>query len=397
MSVDVSATVDSPALPSDGGKPTVEVSFTTRGKTKAAKREVVLCLDTSHSMDTDDEDGVQKLERAKRGAKQVLDELNPDDRLAVVGFDSDPEVAVPLQEWGTTSRGEVTSAIDSLTAVNGTDIYQAIEASWDQFGGPQRGGAVARRIILLSDGQDFRSASTYRSLAADVAEDDVSIVAAGVGTAYDEDVMIALAEGSNGSPVHLTAATDLEAFFEREVAAAGAVVASSPVLHVETGEGFRLEEAFVGPPNPSTTDVSAGDESATIDLPDLTSDSDVTLTARFLAPPRSPGIEYTLADFTLEARTTTAETSVDVEYVESVGKSSVSEDVQVAHADAKVSAGLRDTDVSTGDVREAVDDIARANDDWDDVVDGLKAKLEEAETEDGGAITAGMTKIDPDR
>jgi Ca-activated chloride channel family protein len=394
MTVSLSATADSATLPPSGGSPTVKVSFSTTGKTKTSRRQVVLCVDTSSSMGSDDEDGVRKIERAKRGATQVLDELNPDDELAVVGFDSDPEVVVPMDSWGALTESAAVDAIDSLVASGGTDVYEALERSWREFG--DAGPAVARRIVLLSDGQDFTPVSKYRSLAGDVADDGISIVAAGIGAAYNEDVMIGLAEGSNGTPKHLTAATDMESFFREVVSEAGTVVASNPELAIETGEGFRLEEAFVTPPNPRTTDVSAGDESATIPLPDLTADEDIAVTVRLLAPPRDPGIEYRLATFELLAEGALDEASVDVEYVTSEAVTPAAEGIRVAHADAKVSAGLRDTATATTDVRETIDEIERANDGWDDVVTGLRRKLTEAETEEGGAITSGLTKIDPE-
>lgn len=372
----------------------MEVSFATRGKTKVSRRQVVLCIDTSGSMGSDDGDGVRKVDRAKRGAKRVLDELNPDDELAVVGFDSSPEVAVPMDSLGDLTGSEVTGAIDSLVASGGTDMYDALDRSWTEFG--DAGPAVARRIVLLSDGRDLTSPSKYRSLAGDIGNDGISIVAAGVGADYEEDVMIALAEGSNGTPEHLTAATDMEPFFREVVSEAGTVVASNPELAIETGEGFRLQEAFVAPPNPRTTDVSPGDDAATIPLPDLTADEDISVTVRFLAPPRDSGIEYRLADFELTADGPLDEASIDVEYVSSEAVTPATEGIRVAHADAKVSAGLRDTETSTTDVRETIDDIERTTEGWDDVVTGLRRKLDEAETEDGGVITSGLTKIDPE-
>ncbi|MFB6136027.1 MAG: VWA domain-containing protein [Halobacteriaceae archaeon] len=395
MSPTIRPELDSTELPPSGGTPTAEVSFSTGGKARVTSRQVVLCVDTSGSMGVSDDDGVKKIERARRGARQVLDELAPDDYLAVVGFTSTASVLAPMSRWGDTSAASVESTIADMEATNGTDIEEGIEAARRQFDGLPAGPSVVRRIVFLSDGEDWHDPDYYRSLAEEVAEDDVAIAAAGIGGDYDEDVIIALAEGSRGSPTHLTDAADIETYFEEEISEAGSVVATRPDLHVEAGEGMRLDEAFVAPPNARTTGVETGDREATIELPDLTTDEDVRVTMRFLAPPRQGGLEHELARLRLVGDEELAAETLTVEYAEDADETAGREDIQVAHADAKVSAGIRDPDVASTDLAETVDGIERTNPDWDDVVDRLRGKLDES-GEAGGSITAGIARIRPE-
>lgn len=395
MTINITPNLDTPELPPSGGTPTAEISFTTTGKAQVSSRQVVLCIDTSGSMGVRDEDGVKKIERARRGAKQVLEELTEDDYLAVVGFTSESSVYSSMQQWGDSSKGPTESTIDAIEASNGTDIIEGIEAAWEQFSGLPDGPSTVRRIVLLSDGEGVHSTSDYRSLAEDIVEDNISIVAAGIGSDYDEDAILALAEGSRGEPTHLTNATDIETFFESQISDAGSVVSTKPELQVKTGEQMRLNEAFIAPPHARSTGVETGDQKATIELPDITTDEEVRVTMQFLAPPRQGGLSHKLAELRLIDDEELASETLTVEYAEETEITPSEDGIQVAHADAKVSSGIRNPDITDEALEQTVDEIAEANPDWDEVIERLRNKLDQSD-DVGGTITAGIARIDPD-
>lgn len=105
---------------------------------------VALVLDTSGS--TRD-----KLERIKTAAIAFVDQLRPDDRVAVVAFEDEVDVLVPL----TGDRAQIRRAIGRLQTGEYTQVYEAVHTvSEDIFAGVEGRKAA----ILFTDGVDTASA-----------------------------------------------------------------------------------------------------------------------------------------------------------------------------------------------------------------------------------------------
>lgn len=114
--------------------------------------EVILVIDTSGSMS-----GLP-LDSAKGAAVDFLSKIPEDANVAVVGFGQAPVIAAPL----TTDRGVIVGAIGSLFADGETAMFDAVGAAVQQFSETD----AQRFVVLLSDGTDTVSASTYDDAAA---------------------------------------------------------------------------------------------------------------------------------------------------------------------------------------------------------------------------------------
>lgn len=103
--------------------------------------DLVLLIDRSHSMRG------RKLELAKTAALSSLDLLEARHRLAVVAFDSQPHVVVPLAPVGNKRRAE--DLIASMTARGQTSIHPALVEARRLL---RDSTATTKHVILLSDG-----------------------------------------------------------------------------------------------------------------------------------------------------------------------------------------------------------------------------------------------------
>jgi VWFA-related protein len=108
---------------------------------------LVLLLDTSGS--TRDEVGLMR-----RAARRFLDELRPEDRVAVVQFNKQVELLEDL----TSDRAKIEDALQLLNAGSGTSFYDSLKLTVDEVFNRVDG---RKAIIALTDGVDSYGYLTY--------------------------------------------------------------------------------------------------------------------------------------------------------------------------------------------------------------------------------------------
>jgi uncharacterized protein YegL len=112
--------------------------------------EVVLLMDTSSSMGRRAApNGPTKLEAARSAAGQFVERLNlPEDKVAVIGFDSQPRLLQSL----TGDRSTALRALGQLQVGAGTRLNLALDAARLELTSPRSSQNNRRAILLLSDG-----------------------------------------------------------------------------------------------------------------------------------------------------------------------------------------------------------------------------------------------------
>jgi len=327
----------------------------------------------------------QKIQNAKTGAKNALDRLNETDYVSIIGFNSDTNVVLPITEWGNRTLSAAKEDISTLSAGGGTDIYKGLEEARAQLvDNAPRDPSAVKRIILLSDGQDRFEPSTYRDLAGEFDEDGLSIMAAGIGFAYDESVMLALANASGGIPADLSE-EDIDQFLEDTVSDTADVVAANPTMEIEPRQGFVVNDAPARFNAPKIEERSIDDSNtvARITLPELQVDEPHRLSFEMLCQPKQPGLSHELADLRLVDSTGTVlgETVVEVEYSDEGAIERV--DIEKARTKAKVTTDIQDPDISKSEVQTDIQTVEEQG--WNTTADSLRETLETADT-DGGLI-----------
>jgi Ca-activated chloride channel homolog len=110
---------------------------------KSAPISIVLVIDRSGSMTG------TKMDAAKEGARAALDGLRPDDQIAVITFDSEARVVLPMVKPGT-DRKPQRDKIDAITPGGGTNILPALKLAKAEL---DNASTARKHVILMTDGE----------------------------------------------------------------------------------------------------------------------------------------------------------------------------------------------------------------------------------------------------
>ena len=171
---------------------------------------MVLVVDNSGSM------AGQKILDARRATLAVLDEMQPDDMVAVVKFNTEANVVVPMMSVSQ-ARRLARSEVQRMQAMGNTDIANALRTA-DSMVRPISEDRV-RRVVLVTDGRDTSGAprTTGSMVARNAAGRGVTISALGIGADYDDAYLASLADAGRGNYEFLASTSALERFLSREL------------------------------------------------------------------------------------------------------------------------------------------------------------------------------------
>jgi len=151
------------------------VRFEPKGLQEATRRVCILLLiDRSASMMG------PRIAATKRAAVELVKQLQPEDLVGVLAFDTVPYVVVEVQQV----RGVNTVLIDKLVrlkSTGGTDIFPALEAAKQRL---ELSGATIKHVILLSDGQTPFESKAYRKLLEELKRGQITLSTIGIGAAF---------------------------------------------------------------------------------------------------------------------------------------------------------------------------------------------------------------------
>ncbi|AXG08379.1 vWA domain-containing protein [Haloplanus rubicundus] len=379
-------------FPKNGGKSVVEVVVEPLVKERQTRRQVVLVVDASGSMDwgvdgtRNPPDGEAKMDWAREGMLSVLDELESDDLVSIVSFASSSEVHLEMTRWGDADQQDVQEMVAEsdedaeIHARGGTDIYDALVEARSQFTDLSGSGIVSRDVVLLSDGLDNRDLDDFEDLAAEMSVDGISISAGGIGEDYKEDVLLSLTKNSGGKPAHIVDGDDIQGFLEDRIREAGDTIATNPTLRVDFGNPFYAyeeEQAVFAAPSRQSVPLSFDGDDVVIPFPDkLIAGEEHRLTFEVLGTPNQTGITYSLADVKLrdDDDRTIATASVEATYTDDPEKRAHIEKEREA---AKVRAEMSEPDADEAAVKDQIDDLEKQG--FEDTAEKLRADLDDIE------------------
>lgn len=216
--------VSAPELPSETRRPV----------------NLALVMDSSGSMA---EEG--KMEAARGAAQALVHQLGPADTLALVTFDDRAWVRIP-----TTSARDadaLATAIDGLSPGGGTNLSDGLERGLAELDRADLRGV--RRLVVLSDGManlgETDPAALTRLASAHV-DEGISVSALGVGLAFNEDLLAAMADAGGGRYQFADRPEDLGVLFREELARASRVVGQELSVRLRMAPGVRVVWAPAG-------------------------------------------------------------------------------------------------------------------------------------------------------
>ncbi|MBR1979183.1 MAG: VWA domain-containing protein, partial [Akkermansia sp.] len=209
----------------------------TETKSSASGRNLIIALDISRSMETNDV-SPSRLEEARAAAYELIDAL-PSDRIGLIVFSGDADLVVPLTYDHAALRGTLEQIDRRWTASGGTNFGRLLEKAMQDFHRSAPNGTNA--LVILSDGED--TVDTTPKMAEQAKENKLLVITVGIGTTtgaaipdpagenglwqdangkhviskLHEESLQQLAEATNGSYFAMSSGTDLAAFAKEAV------------------------------------------------------------------------------------------------------------------------------------------------------------------------------------
>ncbi len=235
-------------LAGDGGTVMMELRLRAAESVSALPRlatDFVVVLDRSGSMNGD------KLATARSAVRELINQLDERDRLALVTYESGAEVAIPFAPATEAARAEWRQAVDTIASAGGTNMSLGLDLALNLLESPSEDGRfAARRILLLSDGHANEGDATPEGLTARclrAARSEAVLTTIGVGEGFNEFLMISLADAGTGNFYYLQdreeSTQELASIFTQELAATRETVARALAVEIEPGGGVRVVDA----------------------------------------------------------------------------------------------------------------------------------------------------------
>ncbi len=198
-----------------------------------AALNLCLVLDHSGSM------GGQPLDTVKRAARDLVDQMYPQDRISVIGFDHKAHVVVENQS---VERIEsIKEKIQSLKASGGTCIDDGIKLGLQETSKGKDG--TVSQIFVLTDGEnehgDNERCFQFSRLAT---EYNMTLHSLGFGDSWNQDVLERIADAGGGSMAYIPNPAAAGAEFQKLLRRVQAIGLTKAYLILQLAPHVRLAE-----------------------------------------------------------------------------------------------------------------------------------------------------------
>lgn len=179
---------------------------------------LALVIDISGSMEATDETEKSRLAWAKDAAVKTISQLNADDYVSVVVFDSTSEVLVPAMSMATDeNRAHVLNVIAKLETKGSTNLYDGLKAGYDLVSdNAQNLSDYNHRVILISDAglnTGVTDESVNVSLVSNYAAEDIGLTAIGLGLNFNQDFILGTSTSLGGNYIYAHSGKDMVRYF----------------------------------------------------------------------------------------------------------------------------------------------------------------------------------------
>lgn len=192
--------------------------------------DVALVIDCSGSMSSND-----RYYKRKDAARQFIDLVQPGDKIAVIGYDSDAYVFASLQEVNDQAdRDSLKQSVNNVFNGGMTDIGEGLLVGKDELA-KEILPEVRKGIILLTDGQ--HNADAYQNEHMQCYQDGIRVFTIGLGNSTNPVFLQRVAEETGGKYYTATDAGTLQSIYNElsQAIAGGSQVAEHQIRFSTAG------------------------------------------------------------------------------------------------------------------------------------------------------------------
>ena len=192
-------------------------------------------LDNSTSMDG------ARLEILKGATKEIIQELNEDDLVSVISFNDHAKVLLSSQLQPPMAKVE--SSINGLFAEGGTEIYQGLEAAYEEIRKNSPFDYV-NHIILITDGHTYGDEENCITLAKSAAELDIGISGLGIGIEWNDEFIDELCALTGGQCMFIQEMDQVKDFLKHSITSLKEAYSRHTSLEISPAPGVQMLSAF---------------------------------------------------------------------------------------------------------------------------------------------------------
>lgn len=199
---------------------------------------IALVIDRSGSMMGD------KFNYTKEAAKFVIDNLNANDRVSIITYETGVQVVAESQLL--TDKQHLKNLIDKLETGGSTNLSGGMFEGYAQVE-KHKSIDFVNRVLLMSDGLANQgisdSATLVQAVAKKLETTGISLSTFGVGADFNENLMQSLAE-YGGNYYFIGSPDEIPKIFAKELNGLLLVAAQNLTLSIEMPDGVTLDKVF---------------------------------------------------------------------------------------------------------------------------------------------------------
>ncbi len=245
-----SVVMDAAPSPFEPGLHVLRVGVATPLKAERKQANLVFLVDVSGSMQ-----GPDRLGLAKQSLKLLVENLRPDDTVALVTYAGSTGVVLPATPIA--QRDRILQALDRLESGGSTAMGAGLDLAYAEAMKGLRPGAVSR-VIVVSDGDANVGTSDpkgIQGIIADRVKAGITVSTVGFGTGnYRDHLMEQLADTGNGNAFYVDSLEAARRIFSAQLASTLEVAAKDVKLQVELDPAMVSRYRLVGYENRDVAD-----------------------------------------------------------------------------------------------------------------------------------------------
>lgn len=209
--------------------------------TQAEKETTDLPLNVSFVLDNSTSMNGARLEILKSATKEIIQELNEDDVISVISFNDRAKVLLSSQSQPPIAHVE--SNINSLFAEGGTEIFQGLEAAFEEI---RKNSPLdyVNHIILITDGHTYGDEENCITLAKSAAKLDIGISGLGIGIEWNDEFIDELCAQTGGQCMFIQELDQVKDFLKHSITSLKEAYSRHISLEIIPAPGVNLLSAF---------------------------------------------------------------------------------------------------------------------------------------------------------
>lgn len=200
---------------------------------------LAIVLDRSGSMQG------QRMSNAIAAAQGMIRRLRDGDTVSVVGYNTSTQILLQPTRIDSRTRDFALASLRGVDAQGNTCVSCGVEAAMDLLARGESG--AVQRILLLSDGEantGVRDVDGFRRLGDRARGMETAVSSIGVDVDYNERVLFALSQSSNGRHYFVDDPSGLPRIFDDELQSLVTTIASNAVVEIDLAPGVTVSQVF---------------------------------------------------------------------------------------------------------------------------------------------------------